>query len=479
MNFREVFSTITLVFVTFGLLSPQSAIANDSNELESLRALVQQMNLKMEALEQRVQSAEESTIKKEQGKPIVSSNQDKYNSGFGIQSADGRNKIQFGGLIQLDNRQYFEKNQGDINGFDVRRIRPIIQGTIDGIYDFKFQPEYGDNKAAGSSTNSGIADAYINARFKPWMQLQIGKFAPDVGLERLESSNFNKFIELSTISNNILPNRDIGISLHGNVLNGKVYYAIGVYQGVVDGGDAVTSQSYNGNRDYAVRLFTTPFKGDGSILSGIGIGLAATFGDAYQSSSAPNSSGLPIYRSGGQQSAFFTYGSGVNADGSRTRISPQAYYYIGPFGLIAEYAEVTQDVSNSSRVKKGTLRNDAWQLTGSWFFTGEMTTHNDPVSPLTPFNLDGDGWGAFELVARYQETNIDSRALSDGWAQDTLAIGLLASSAKAWGAGINWYLTKNVKFAANYERTTYEKFVSQLTTRADEQYLLTRIQLAF
>ena len=147
--------------------------------------------------------------------------------------------------------------------------------------------------------------------------------------------------------------------------------------------------------------------------------------------------------------------------------------------MIAEYAEVTQDVSNSSRVKKGTLHNDAWQLTGSWFFTGEMTTHNDPVSPLTPFNLDGDGWGAFELVARYQETNIDSRALSDGWAQDTLAIGLLASSAKAWGAGINWYLTKNVKFAANYELTTYEKFVSQLTTRADEQYLLTRIQLAF
>ena len=111
---------ITLVFLALGGLSPQNAIANDSNELESLRALVQQMNLKMEALEQRVQSAEESTIKKEQGKPIVSSNQDKYNSGFGIQSADGRNKIQFGGLIQLDNRQYFEKNQGDINGFDAK-----------------------------------------------------------------------------------------------------------------------------------------------------------------------------------------------------------------------------------------------------------------------------------------------------------------------------------------------------------------------
>ena len=65
MSFREFFLTISLVFVTLAVLSPQYAIANDSNELENLRALVQQMNLKMEALEQRVQSAEESEIKKE------------------------------------------------------------------------------------------------------------------------------------------------------------------------------------------------------------------------------------------------------------------------------------------------------------------------------------------------------------------------------------------------------------------------------
>ena len=41
---------ITLVFLALGGLSPQNAIANDSNELESLRALVQQMSLKMEAV---------------------------------------------------------------------------------------------------------------------------------------------------------------------------------------------------------------------------------------------------------------------------------------------------------------------------------------------------------------------------------------------------------------------------------------------
>ena len=454
-------------------------LANDTEELESLRALLQQMNQKMESLERRVQSAEESATKREHENPVIISNQDKYNSGFGIQSADGRNKIQFGGLIQLDNRQYFEKNIGDINGYDVRRIRPIIQGTIDGIYDFKFQPEYGDNKVAGSAANSGVSDAYINARFRPWFPVQVGKFPPDVGLERLESSNFNKFIELSTVSNNILPNRDVGISMHGGILENKIYYAAGVYQGVIDGGDAVTSQSYNGARDYALRLFATPFKGDSKAWAGLGVGIAATYGDAYQSSSVVGASGLPNYKSGGQESTFFVYGAQVSADGARARISPQAYYYYGPYGLIAEYAQVIQGVSNAVGNKKATLYNEAWQITGSWLLTGEDATHNDPVSPRLPFNASGDGWGALELVARYQETNIDRIALSDGWAISNPSSGLVARSAKTLGAGINWYLTKNIKVAVNYELTSYEKFISQLNVRPDESYLLTRFQLAF
>jgi phosphate-selective porin OprO/OprP len=112
-------------------------------------------------------------------------------------------------LAQIDYRGFLDDSNDTNNtsGFDFRRIRPTIEGTVYGIYDFKFAPEFGENKTGTGSAkdtgggvfkgNSGIVDAYIDARFKPWFQVQAGKFKPDVGLERLQSGSATKFIERS------------------------------------------------------------------------------------------------------------------------------------------------------------------------------------------------------------------------------------------------------------------------------------------
>jgi len=509
MQFK--FTKFATALIVSGIVSlPLIAHANDSSELEELRALVQQLDQKIKVLDRKNELAEEAAAIRKQETPVITSNQDKYNSGFGIQSADGQNKIQFGGLVQLDNRQYPSANEGNTSGFDVRRIRPIVQGTLDGIYDFKFAPEYGDNKVASSSTNGGIADAFVNARFKPWLQVQAGKFAPDVGLERLESSNFNKFIELSTISNNFVPNRDIGVSLHGDIINNKLYYAVGLYQGVVDGGDSITSQSYNGNNEYSARVFATPFKGDDSVLAGLGFGIAATHDNgtgsdiastSYASTGFVANSGLPGYKTPGQESTFFAYNATTSASGNRNRVTPQAYFYYGPFGVIAEYARVSQNVSGvldggslTGARSSADLHNNAWEITGSWLLTGENATHNKPVSPNSPFSTNGGGWGAWELVARFQETNIDQNAYAyaaKGTSLTTSSVntttlansstaGIEAQSAKTWGLGVNWYLSKNLKLATNYEVTSFNSFAGQTgTTRPDEKFIDSRLQLAF
>lgn len=72
-----------------------------------------------------------------------------------------------------------------------------IDGTVFGLYDFKFTPEFGEAKTANSTSTSGIVDAYVDARFKPWFQVRAGKFKPYVGLERLQSGSDIKFIERS------------------------------------------------------------------------------------------------------------------------------------------------------------------------------------------------------------------------------------------------------------------------------------------
>ncbi len=60
---------------------------------------------------------------------------------------------------------------------------------------------------------------------------------------------------------------------------------------------------------------------------------------------------LPTYRTPGQQSLFSYRGDAAGtgtlneatvAAGIRRRITPQLYYHYGPFGLLSEYAQVSQ-----------------------------------------------------------------------------------------------------------------------------------------
>src|SRR5690606_35932812 len=151
----------------------------------------------------------------------------------------------------------------------------------------------------------------------------------------------------------ILPNRDLGVTVSGDLFNNTLNYGVGIVNGVNDGGNISTGTEYNGEREYTARLFATPFKDSDTALAGLGFGIGGTWTDYtgernldFTGTSAADATrnGLPSYVSDGQQT-FFRYNSASLADGKRIRFTPQASYYNGPFGLITEYARVNQDVS--------------------------------------------------------------------------------------------------------------------------------------
>jgi phosphate-selective porin OprO/OprP len=231
-NKKTIPALIAPLFI--GLAFSGTAFANDSSELESLRALVQQLDQKVKVLERNSEISAEDASAAKKTTPVVKAS----SSGFGLESADGKNSIKLGGLIQYDYRGFQEgandvRNRSDaragsldpVTGFHdandtwlARRLRPNIQGTLFGKYDFRFQEEF----AGGSAS---VVDAYVDARFNPAFKVRVGKYKPFVGLERLQGGGDIKFIERSYVSNNILPNRDQGISVYGDVLGNKLNYA--------------------------------------------------------------------------------------------------------------------------------------------------------------------------------------------------------------------------------------------------------------
>jgi phosphate-selective porin OprO and OprP len=161
----------------------------------------------------------------------------------------------------------------------------------------------------------------------------------------------------------------------------------------------------------------------------------------------------------------------VLAEGKRTRVSPQGYFYAGPVGVLAEYVRSTQNVRRATTA--GTLTSQAWQVSGGWVLTGERESYTG-ISPDHP--LDGTktgGLGALELVARYGVLQTDPSAFPLFADPNTQP-----RRARAAGVGINWRLTRGIVFATNYERTQLDG-PAEATARSTEHAVLTRLQLGF
>lgn len=398
--------------------------------------------------------------------------------GFIVQSQDGSNVLRLRANLAVDGRWF--SDQGSKESADtwlLRRARPYIEGTVDNIYDFRLMPDFAGGKAI-------MLDAFVAGRFQPWLVVQAGKFKAPVGLERLQPDQFNRFLELA-LPSALVPNRDLGLQVGGDFLNGALSYAVGAFDGTTDGtstdaNSTPDADSNDGRKEWEGRIFARPFvRSDNPYLRALGLGVGGSYA---QETGSPTNTLLPSYRTPGQQS-IFGYRTGATpsyADGRHYRIAPQLYYYAGPFGVLSEYVRSSQAVSrdvSSTLTRSATLDNSAWQVQLSYFLTGERESYNSFV-PNSSFRPGRPGWGAWELALRYHELHVDPAAFAGG--ADSFADPAVAARAiRAYGIGLNWYLNQNVKWMFNYEHAGFDGGGKNGADHGDERALLTRFALSF
>lgn len=387
--------------------------------------------------------------------------------GFFLRSADKSFQLNLRGYAQVDGRFFFGDDEvAGVNQFLLRRVRPILDGIVFQRFEFRIMPDFGEGKTV-------LQDAYLGAAFAPWAKVRVGKFKEPFGLERLQSATDILFVERA-LPTNLVPNRDVGVQFHGELLDGALNYALGVFNGVPDGGSA--DGDVEDDKDFAGRIFAHPFRKTSlSALQGLGIGAAATYGDEGGSPKAPF---LPSFKTAGQQT-FFTYRADAKspdetnttfAKGRHFRLSPQATYYWGPVGLLSEYVVSSQEVRRG--VAAETLRNNAWQVSASYVLTGEDASYKG-VKPRNVFDPAANAWGALELAARYGALRIDVDTFPT-FADPAKA----AREARAWAVGVNWYLNRAIKTQVDYESTAFEGGAPG-GDREQEKVLFTRAQVAF
>jgi len=383
-----------------------------------------------------------------------------YKNGFTLQSESGDFVLKVTGYAHADGRfASGDEAEAVTDQFLIRRARPIVQGTVAKYFDFYLNPDFGGG-------NTVLQDAYLDVRFTPKLRFRVGKMKTPFGIERLQSAQSMLFVERA-LPNNLVPNRDIGLQVHGELLRGVLGYQLAVLDGVADGGSVDTDN--NDSKDLAGRLFVQPWRTKGaSPLRGVGFGVAGTTGQA---------TGLLRPYVSVSQVPIVAYGAKVTADGDRRRWSPQAWFFGGPFGLLAEYVHVRHDVQiveTGKPTAAATLENTAWSVNGSWLVTGEAATYGN-VKPKSFFVPSAGTWGALQLVARFNRLDIDEETFRGGFADPARSV----RRADAWGGGLNWIWNDNLKYVLDYERTTFRGGAAEGADRPAENAVQTRLQLSF
>ena len=396
-----------------------------------------------------------------------------WNNGFYIKSQDDDFILRITGQIQGDFRGYVDNHDTtDISTFLVRRARLGVEADMFKYYEFRLLPDFGQSQPT-------LQDGYINIHYIDEFQIEAGKFKQPFSYEQLIQDRFVPTMERSMLDQ-IVPARDEGVMLHGrNLLNNRLDWAASVSNGEING-----NSDTNGSKDFVGRIVVRPFGAPDSIpwLQELQFGISGSAG-TEQEPISPNAFRTPA------QVRFFQFNSTVQANGTRTRYSPEVAYFYRAFGFAAQYMRMQQEMRPNSvgpgALLKIDVPTDTFYVMATLLLTGEeRTTYSMALDPLRPFDPRHPlvNPGAWELVARVSHFEEGGIVFAKGVA-NLASLDLYSPTATETTLGFNWYLTKWVRVQSNWEHAWFSKPV-QLgngpSGRLNHQdTLLTRLQVIF
>ena len=445
-------------------------LKTEINQLEHRVDTLEGLDQKVKVIDRKLEVQQEAQHQKELEMPVVKVSDE----GFTLSSPNHDYNLGLAGIIQADGRFFTSGSDKNVSStFFLNRVRPILTGSLGKYYNFNITPDFGQGRVT-------LQDAYINMTYWDYASLRAGKFKAPLDLERLQSDRDLAFSERSEIQN-LVPNRDTGFSLHGKLLDGRVFYDAALMNGVPDNTAADTTDlDNNDGKDFVGRIFANPFVlSENQWLKGLGFGFAGSYGDERGNTTS-------IYRTYGM-STWFSYNKGVTASGLRARLEPQAYYYWRGLGLMAEYAQDEHSLNLFTTKGKAPFprqinRTDTFTDTGyfaqaSYLLTGEDASYGW-VKPRHPFDPRNGFWGAWEVAARISNVAAQSRQFQLGFANPSVS----AKEATEWSVGVNWYLSHNVKWQFDYANTFFNGGAGTTAVpkdRPNESVFESQLQISF
>jgi phosphate-selective porin OprO/OprP len=395
-----------------------------------------------------------------------------WDRGFYLRSRDWDFDLRITGQIQADYHAFPNPHDAtDIDTFLVRRARLGIEADVFRYFEFRLLPDFGQNQPT-------ITDAYLNVHYINEFQLSAGKFKQPFSYEQLIQDRFVPTAERSLIDQ-LTPQRDEGVMIHGEGLFGKIDWGLSVFNGEING-----NQDTNDRKDVAWRLAAHPFYVPGTkektLLGDLLVGVAMTTG-IEQEPVAPTPLRTP------STIPWFNYNNGVRANGLRSRYTAELAYFYGPLGFLTQGFYMQQKLSPSLAAAAPIVNvpyNGGFVLATLLLTGEERRAYSVRLRPLRAFDPRSPlaNPGAWELVGRVSRLHVDSRVFQPG------AANLASPNGNSLGTtemtlGFNWYLDARIRVQFNWEHDWFDQPVRlglvPTSLRGHADALILRFQVIF
>ena len=338
--------------------------------------------------------------------------------GYGFESNDGANLFYTHWLAATDFQTFLGMKPpglGSRDTFVVRLAAVQLDAVLHRIVHSQILVDFSQSKLT-------LYDAWVQIRIADWLSLRLGKFQFPINEERLTPLISLPFVNTGFASF-LLPNRDTGVQVLGEVADGKVTYNLTLVNGAYAG--VMSETDVDSNKDVIGRIFVRPFRETKlAALRKLGFGLGGSYGSHIGTA---DTSALPVLRTYGGQT-FFAYRTTTRANGEIARVVPHATWGWGPFAAYSDYVRTIERVSSTL------VTSDGWSIVPSVVLTGEDASPLTFIIPKHPLDLSSGHIGTVLVLGGAGEIQVSSTAFHSA-ADPATAM----QRAKAFGAGVNWY----------------------------------------
>lgn len=398
---------------------------------------------------------------------------------------DGDFTFSLRGLVQYDTAYYMQgksipSSTDFSSGSNFRRARFGFEGTAFTDWQYNFIYDFGGSGIEGSSVSS----AYIQYNGLAPVHFRIGAFPPSESFDDTTSASDLLFLERAQPT-------DVARGIAGS--DGRdafqifayddSYFASVAYTGTLAG----TGGQFDEQQALVSRAAYRPIASDDVNLA---FGGDFTYVVKLPDSAAGPNSPHPFSLSerpelnvddnniklisSGTIDASHVFEWGGEIAGNFHNFYGQAGY----FGFDID----RRPLGNPTNLPDPNF--NGWYLQGSWILTGEEKKYKPETGsfgapkPNEPFTIDKGGIGAWELVARYSDLDLNYHAGAFGTA--TPVGGIRGGDQRIETVGVNWYPNQVLRFMLDYQRTDVSKLSSTgARANAHESAISLRTQISF